>query len=360
MPDSSSASDVPSRVVLEGVPRIGFDTHKGFAFPAALEACLQYLGEDDAYDYTYLMGASGAAFALLWEIRPWSYVGDLTDRAINSGRTDPVRRTFRAIGLDYQFLPKEQRPGNEADLRRAITDSLRDNRPVLATGVVGPPACSIIAGYDEGGEVLIGWSYFQGSPGHDPASEFEPSGYFRKRGWYGDTGQVMTIGDGTRKAPPAQVYRQALKRAVFLAQRPRALGCRSGLAAYTAWAADLLRDRDFPPDDLSVLLARLDCHFGALSVVVEGRWHAALFVRRAADSLPKMAEGLQQAAACYEAQTGLMMQVVELQGGWDPHGEQVARQLGEPAVRREMAALIEQAREKDAEAAGHVERAVGE
>ena len=32
-----------------------------------------------------------------------------------------------------------------------------------------------------GGDVLIGWSFFQ-----DASTETEPSGYFRKRGWFED------------------------------------------------------------------------------------------------------------------------------------------------------------------------------
>lgn len=40
--------------------------------------------------------------------------------------------------------------------------------PVIAIGVVGPPEPCIVAGYDKGGEVLIGWSFFQDRPEDRP------------------------------------------------------------------------------------------------------------------------------------------------------------------------------------------------
>jgi len=71
-----------------------------------------------------------------------------------------------------------------------------------------------------------------------------------------------------------------------------------------------------------------------------------------------MAKQLGQAAMCYDAETNLMMQVAELQGGWDPHDEKIAKKLAESAVRRQIAALIVQARDKDEEAAVHIDRAL--
>ncbi len=118
------------------------------------------------------------------------------------------------------------------------------------------------------------------------------------------------------------------------------------------------RDEDFPPDDLGVLLERLDCHFGAMTLA-EGRWYGAQFLRRSAAQEPAMAAELEQAALCCEAEAGLIAKAAELQGGWDPHSEECARKLAEPAVRREMVRLILQAREQDEELGRHIERALG-
>jgi hypothetical protein len=351
----------PARLVLEGVPRIGFANAEcggGLFFPSALAAWLRFMGEDPGYDYTFCAATSGAAFGLLWGKEPWTYVSDLTDQAVNGGDEETVRRPFDAIGYECKLL-RRTGPDSEGSLRRRIVESLREGRPVLATGVVGPPACGVIAGYDDGGDVLIGWSYFQSYPGHGPATEFEPCGYYRKRGWFPDTGTVIVIGEKRDTPALGAVYRETLRWALDLVRSPERLGCHSGLAAYTAWAEALSREEDFPRDDLEALLGRLDCHFGALGAAAEGRHHAAAFVRRAGEQQAALAK-LDQAAECYDDQVALLTRVADLQGGWDPHDESVARKLAEPEIRRKIVSLILQAREKDRQAAEHIEGALAQ
>lgn len=355
MVKQSKSSDKPARVVLEGVPRIGFDVG-GFMFPSSMRACMQFIGEDPAYDYNYIMGTSGAAFGLLW--KRWFYTGDLTDHWIG-GWLEPIDRAFDAVGYTYETVIKKGKPEDKAYFRRRIVESIRDkHHPVMAAGVVGPPCCNIITGYDEHGDILIGWSHFQSYPGHGPAEEFEPSGYFRKRDWYKDTQGLIIIGEKKGRPPLGDIHRKALRWALDVMRVPVALERHSGLKAYAAWAEDLLRDEDFPKENIEVLLERLDCHLVAHSVVWEGRWHAGQFLRRIAEPEPAMREQLGQAAICYDAEVNLMKQVSELQGGSDPHDERIARKLAEPAIRRHISSLILQARDKDEEAANHLERAL--
>jgi len=354
----TQAPGEPERVVLEGVPCVGFNPpegqgQEGFFFLSCLGACLEYLGEDPAYDYTYLLGTSGAAFGLLWPREGWAYCGDITD----SSWTGPRRRAMDAVGYAYEEVPRQEGADQEAEFRRRIVESIRERgHPVIAAGVVGPPAPSIVAGYDEGGDVLIGWSYFQEYAGHDPAQEFEPSGYFRKRDWFRDTWGLTLIGDKGGDPERIAAYRAALDWALEVMRAPTVGDRHCGLAAYQAWAGALLRDEDFPADDTGTLLERLDCHQQATAIVAEGRWHGAQFLKRVADAEPDLTEGLLFAAACCEAETGLMQQGWAAQGGMDRHDEAVARKLAEPAVRRQIAPLILQARDQDAEAADRIER----
>jgi len=94
MVNQSESSDEPARVVLDGVPRIGFDTHESLASPSSMRACMQFMGEDCAYDHVYHMGTSGAAFGLLWHTRKWHYAGDLSDLAVSEAWPEPIRRPF--------------------------------------------------------------------------------------------------------------------------------------------------------------------------------------------------------------------------------------------------------------------------
>jgi hypothetical protein len=79
-----------ARVVLEGVPRVGFGVIEenrdveGCPFPSCLRACLDFMGEDYGHKsvevqgsiwrlsnaYAYIMGTSGCAFRLSWT-RGW-------------------------------------------------------------------------------------------------------------------------------------------------------------------------------------------------------------------------------------------------------------------------------------------------
>lgn len=52
--------------------------------------------------------------------------------------------------------------------------------------------------FDEGGDVLIGWSYFQAAPEFSGNIEFEPSGYFSKRNWFADTESLVLIGEARK------------------------------------------------------------------------------------------------------------------------------------------------------------------
>jgi len=346
--------------VLEGVPRVQFGQSEcggSISFPSSLATCMHWLGEDPAYDYAYLLGTSGAAFAMLWRQEPWVYVPDLMDAAIGSGWLEPVERAFRSVGYGFEFLQKPG-PESEAAFRQRIVESIRDGRPALATGVVGPPACGIITGYDEGGEVMIGWSYFQEMAGHGEAEDFEPCGYYRKPGWYEDTHTLILIGPKGDDPPMAETFRDALRWAVELADTPTLLGCHCGPAAYTAWAEALLQDEDFPEGDAEVLLARLDCNFGAI-MAVEARYHAATFLRRAGQREAALAD-LDQAAATYDAEVQTLLDVLKAQGASGPHDEAAALGLSDRSRREKMASLIVEARDHGAEAVTHIRRALGE
>ena len=130
-----------------------------------------------------------------------------------------------------------------------------------------------------------------------------------------------------------------------------------GLAAYTAWAEALQRDEDFKDDSLDVLNERHMAHNDAMSMMAEGRWYASLYLPQIAREEPAMAEELLLAASCYAVEHDLAWKIWRLVGGigWE---EEKVRKLAEPEVRRQMVQLIRQARDKDEEAAEHIERAL--
>jgi hypothetical protein len=387
MSQTQQSTTLPARVVIDGVPRVHF--YEGGArcpediiLPSVLRAFTEFMGDPDLgckhclartpnckinCSYSYLVGVTGAAFYLSWK-EGWHddnvalfYMSDDADA--------PYRRGMQAIGYAYEKVDRES-GADEAEFRRRIVESIGERHmPVLAHGVIGPPELSIITGYDEGGDVLIGWNFFQNMPDMNANVEFEPGGYFRKRDWYKDTLGLMVVGERREKPKFGDSFRDALTFGLQVIRTPMVKpgpnapewyrDRHNGLAAYTAWAEHLLRDEDFPADDEAVLRQRHMVHESAVGTVAEARWYGSQFLLQAADPDHlhyNMAEELMHAAACFAGEHELMWKVWDLAGG---NGNPDAwRKLAEPAVRRQMAPIILQSRDKCAQAAEHIERAL--
>jgi hypothetical protein len=221
---------------------------------------------------------------------------------------------------------------------------------------------AIITGYDDGGDVLVGWSFFQNLPEFNAAGEFEPSGEFRKHDWfsYPPGFSFITISPKEKERPTLkETYRRALEWMLQVARTPVTFGDRhNGLAAYDAWAEHLLRDQDFPQDD-GVLFQRHDVHNSVVGFVAEARWYGSQFLigmTEGGDDLVHRdaIEDLYHAAALYAGMHGLMWQLWNLVGGID--NPDVWRQFADPTIRRQMVPIIHQAHDKDTRAAEHIER----
>jgi len=279
---------------------------------------------------------------------------------MSGDRTAPFRRAFDAAGYGCDVILKT--PDNEAELRECIIKSIGENRrPVKAIGVVGPPERCIITGYDDGGDMLIGCNFFQNEPWANPGVEFEPSGYFRKGDWFKDTEGIVLFGERRGRPRWACLARSALEWALKVMRTPRvdAYGGRraNDLAAFDAWAAALQRDEEFRSGDMPVLRERHGVHDDAVGMVAEARWYGSLFLSQVAHHMPEIAEPLHTAAGCFAAEHDLMWKIWGLGGGNGRSDTQVLK-LGDPAVRRDIAGVIAQARARDAEATACFEAAL--
>lgn len=344
----------PSRIVLDGVPKVGYGVHL-CCLPGSLRAVMQYIGE--SFDYDYLMGVSGAPFRRLWNRDDGGNV-DLMYL-----QPEPYIRVFEALNYDHRVIPY----GDKAAALRAVRQSLARRRPVLAFGIIGPPECGIVAGYDEEGDVLLGYSYFQ---------DGSLSGYYQKRDWYEETSPAggpegrpvggmaervlfITVGDKRRwPGPPKRdVLRSSLKWAIDLArvtERPGLPNHVSGLAACEAWAAALEIDDDYPTDDAETMGTRVMIH-GDQCVMLEDRRSAAGYLRQMADAAPEAAEALHAAADLYEQVAAIGPEVWP----WGcEDGAGAAKGLSDPQTRRTIAGAVRLAGEKETEAVAHLEAAL--
>lgn len=367
---------LPARVALTGIRRIGFGVLEGRCpedqpFPSALSSCLEFCGEGLGYSevyehgkiwslnetYVHLMGVSGAAFRLLWRA---GWHEDNVDLSLVSEQPlEPFTRAFAAAGYEPVFVHRVPGHDNEARFRDDIVRSIREhNMPALAFGVVGPPECCMICGYDEGGEVLLGWNYFQDQQPFNAEIDIDETGYFRKRDWYSCMHALLLFGAKRPKPRLRDTYTQTLDWALKLMHTQRVHDHFCGHAAYTTWAEQLLSDQAFASADLPQLVAMQSVHDDAVGTVAEGRWYASLFLKRAAQELKQVAKPLEYAAECFVREHDLMWQAWELLGGLG-RGESHARKLGEESTRQQLARLIIQARDEDSQAGEAIAAALG-
>jgi len=369
----------PLRLVLSGVPRIGHsnNTHiygnrcpENLPFFACLRSILEYLGEDLGYrlistcdttwrldcTYTFLMAFSGCAFRLSW--KPGWYNDNADIRFMPGDQAAPFWRALSAVG----YRPEKGNPrytGSEEGCREMILHSLREQRrPVIAFGVIGPPEACLVTGYDEGGDVLIGWNYFQYDPLYNKGVDFEPSGEYRMRAWFRESLELLILGAKKPVLPRAEANREALRWALRVMRASHtSAGRHNGIDTFSAWAAHLQVDEAFPPGSLEMLRQRFLVLDNLVGSVAEGRWYAAKFMEMVTESEPGLQDELLCAADCFEYEHDLMWQVWGLAGGSLRSDEETLR-LADPQLRREVAWLVTRAREKETRAANCIASAL--
>lgn len=210
---------------------------ESFALPACMTSLMEYIGEDArwqtirAHDREYtkrrlydaILAATGMAFGLLWhkDVCPSSF--DLTQ--VNDHNAT-ILHAFDYVGYNCEIV--ERTGSNLREMKDLITQSIDAGRPVLAFGIVGPPECSIVCGYDGGGDTLFGWSHFQS---YNP-DDCESDGMFRKSDWYDGIWKIVLCRD---KKEPKTGLKDIIRRGVAITTATELNGYSSGEAAYDAW-----------------------------------------------------------------------------------------------------------------------------
>jgi len=368
---------VPERVVLDGVPRVHFyeggpRCPEDICSASVVRAVLEYLGEDIGCDhcqpkgrkwglrcsYAYFLGVMGIAWQAAWG-PGWNDIS-FTPEYFPGTKHEPYLRAFEAVGYGAEYVSPEL---GEQVLREKIKTSISEkHRPVIAFGIVGPPEPVIIAGYDEGGDVLIGWSFFQSFPPFNEGVEYEPGEagnptYFRKRDWFKDAGGLIVVGESGSAPDQEKVLIDSLRLGLSVMRLAEVKGVPAGAAAYDAWAAQLLHDEDFEGKDEATLRSLHDVHNMAVGQVAEYRWYGSVWlVNTYQKAHYDLAESLLKAAGCFAAEHSLMWNLWDLAGG---NGHPDAwKKFADPQVRRQMIPIIQKARDRYVEGALNIERAL--
>ncbi len=273
-------------------------TPEDFAFPACMTSLMQYLGEDypivsiEAHNrkYTVRTGnlnfitASGMAFGLLWH-REYSMSSmDLT-QVNNHDLT--IKYAYDWAGYDFAIFYAD----NNYDLiKEKIVSAIDKGIPVLAFGIIGPPECLIITGYDDDGEVLIGWSHFQDWE----ACEKEANGMFRKDNWFENLWKIVITGPKCERK--ISIY-DIIERGLKIMEQTECDGYVAGLAAYEEWIKFLL-DPQLNNIDDETLKTRYEFHHNLVGNHAEARCYAGDFLNNINEELKS--ENIAIIASCFK------------------------------------------------------------
>lgn len=342
--------DKQDSAILYGVPKVAYGQDGCTPFPMCVHSCAKYLGL--CVDYTRAMAESGAAFRLAWNTACWD--GGNVDAVFTFDDPEKIFRCgMRAMEREFKLLSRTPETKKE-DFMDFVRREIDAGNSVIALGIIGPPEACVITGYQEGGNVLMGWNVFQEYPEYRASVRFDKSGYFLTGDWWENPDTTALIATGTESLPPLtpeEVLRNAAE-----ALEGRMCGTYArGIQAYDAWKNALLCDRDFPTDAvLPLLVERMMCHGDAMDCLSDGRCHAAKYLRRLAEQYPAMASGLNAAAGELEGIPKIIWkEMIPVLGGWE-RGEAQTRQLARAENRRLFAGQIERMKAHDERAYGYI------
>ena len=352
--------------IIENVPRIAqFIGNESYLTPfiGSLYAALHGMGTPRYY--AELLALSGAGNRLTWRPNEW-FGGNCDILACEEPPFAPHLRVLAAIGLTAQIrlcratvgLPGPYAPLDIA--KEEIVTSIEKGIPVIAMGIIGPPECCVVHGFEKGGDVLVGWNYFQDSEG------FAPEQPFRKENWLPSlTGYLLL--ERAESSPPQRESALAAFRAIAShARQHEVRGARVGFAAWEEMLRQLEHD-DFTNlkglllpkpgeawnDDVwsTTAQGRFFIYCDALCQIHE-RGLALHYYQYLSEHYPEWTDYLTPAIAAWKecsAYGGFLWKYVTM----DPDGYE---KFKNPAIRKILADEGRRSMARDAEAIGHIER----
>ncbi|HEU5317908.1 MAG TPA: hypothetical protein VFX49_17485 [Chloroflexota bacterium] len=333
--------------------------------PAVLRALAQHLKVDLETegvfwgDYCFFAGVTGEAFRFL-DVMVAPRQKDNRPLVERYGRitlAEMYRHALDAAGLEFELYAGLGASERET-LRRRIVQSLSERRtPVIGLGGFDPPEPWLITGYDEDGEVLLGWSHFQDEAKNAPNVTFEPGGEIRLRNWHEALDGVLIV-TGRGPAPARRtVYLDALRRAIGELGVTGGEGGELGTAAMAKWAAQLEASETFAGLSPDALAAAQSAHSATAGDHAERRALASSFVELAARFLPEASDDLHAAGAAFQGAHDTVYEFWETIARTGPFDPDLAK-FADPARRRSMAALVRRLVVLDERARRYLERAV--
>jgi hypothetical protein len=286
LPDIKFKEDA---VVIEGVPKLGWDTGKMNSFLAALEAIANHLGVPK--DYVELNGISGAAFRFQF-FKDWCPSSPDPTCGYNVGED-----ALRALGFEFKCMELAKDGNNKEAMKDAIMQSISKKMPVIAIDLIETPEWGIITGYQNNGEELLCCTYFDKRDGYEIAEKFPFAIY------------IIT----ERKEPPNdnENYKKSFGITLKNLKTKMYGDYYSGIAAFNKWVERLEKDNFAAKDSAAYYNCAL-ANAWMYDRLTEDRGNAAEYLERIVEEFPELTVKLQGLAEFYQEEAGILKEPKDL------------------------------------------------
>jgi AraC-like DNA-binding protein len=304
---------IVSRKIIPNAEKLYEVKSENYMFPSCMRSSMSALGENAGFDFLFFAGVTGDLFTQLWLNPKWQY-NDSYSNVCHDTQT-PIKAAFDACGYEYDYVPKSKHQKSRAEYIKKIMESIDKGIPVLTFGIVGPPICSIIFGYDENGDVLVGWSQFTDEAKHDiPTDLIASENYFQVRKGLDRSETLIFIGKKKCGANIAGAVRASLLNIPRLAGLPATERIIYGRQAFEAWADSLLDDECF--QDENMLESPLDTYGSCIVQAGTNMHYIQDYLKRATELCSDMKPRIEELQKNYQKEREALDAVIEFQGGY--------------------------------------------
>lgn len=304
---------IMSRRLIPNVEKLYESKSENYMFPSCMRSAMSALGEDEAYDFSFFAGVTGDFFTQTWLEPKWRYNDSYSN--VCKETQIPIRNAFDACGYEYSYIPGPELQSNKPKYIQKIVESIDKGLPVLTFGIVGPPVCSIICGYSEDGEILIGWSQFTGETTEDRIFDHVFSeNYFQVRNGLDHSESLIFFGKKKHRLSVAENIKKSILNIPTLASLDSTAEVCFGKKAFYAWANSLLRDEYFQNEEM--LFAPLDTYRSCMVQTGTNLHYMEDYLTRALDLCPELTAQLQELIQLFGKEKEAFEQLLEFQGGY--------------------------------------------
>ncbi len=287
------------------------------------------------HDYNLYMALSGEGFLFLFDMAEYFRFA-LPDGA------GPIADCFRMAGIPVRVYANAEVPGldggwpSDGALKALVVENLANGYPALLLGRAGSDRVLLAVGYEDGGDTLIAWTFTPGADMPNKSFAMEDCQYIQN--WTPGTDAAALVA-GEIASPPMEKRRVLLGRALARGARfLRAPACHpygEPVNYYANWI-DRLRDAAF----WASAREGMPYIYPEIWDLAERRFCMAAFLEQVGEMLGTDAldPGIEASAAIH----GNMWRIHGLLDGGQGQGS-----LKRPAVRAEIAGIVEECRGLD-------------